>query len=68
MALDGLMFVNLLFYPIVDRIVSAKASLRPHIFDLVVMRVVFKGDVFEFIGYGHTKKWIVLCELHHDWF
>ena len=34
----------------------AKASVRPHIFDVVVMCFVVKGNVFEFIERRHTKK------------
>ena len=45
----------------------AKMSVRPSIFDVFVMRVVVKGDIFEFIGYIHTKNWMVLCESHQDW-
>ena len=35
--------------------VSDKASVHPRISDDVVMHVVVKGGVFEFIGCGHTK-------------
>ena len=45
-------------------ILSAKASVRPRIFDDVVIHEVVKGDVFEFIGRGRTKNWMVLCESH----
>ena len=44
--------------------VSAKVYVHPHIYDVVVMYVVVKGGVFEFIGRRHTKNWMVLC----DWF
>ena len=32
------------------------------------MHVVFKGDLFEIIGCRYTKNWMVLCELHQEWF
>ena len=43
-------------------------SVHQRIFDDVVLHEVVKEDVFEFIGLGHTKKWMVLCELHQDLF
>ena len=46
----------------------AKASVRPHIFDDVVIHEVVKGDVFEFIGLGRRNNWMVLCESHQEWF
>ena len=48
--------------------VGAKVSVRPHILDYIVMHEVVKGGVFEFIGLGRKKNWIVLCELRQDWF
>ena len=66
--LNGLMFDYLFFSSFVDGIVRSKASVHPHIFDVVAMYVVVKGDVFEFIGHRCTKKWMVLCELHQDRF
>ena len=48
--------------------VRAEASVIPLILDDVVMHVVVKGGVFEFIGLGRKKNWIVLCELRQDWF
>ena len=48
--------------------VRSKVSVRPHILDLSVMNVVFKGDLFEFIGRRRTKNWMVLSELHQYWF
>ena len=62
------MFNNLFFYPFVDGIVRYNASVRPLIFDVVVMRVVVKGDVFEFIGHRLTNNWMVFYESHQDWF
>ena len=43
-------------------------SVRPHIFDVVIMSVVVKGGVFEVIGHGRTNNWMVLCEFHQDRF
>ena len=63
-----LVFENLFLSPFVDGIVRAFASVRPFIFDVVIMSVVVKGGVFEVIGHGITKNWVVLCELHQDWF
>ena len=48
--------------------VRYKASVCPRIFDDVVMYGVAKGGVFEFIGLGPAKNWMVLCGLHQDWF
>ena len=42
--------------------VRYKASFRPHILDDGIMYVVFKGEVFEFIGCGRTNNGIVLCD------
>ena len=65
-ALDGLMFYHFFFYPFVVTVefVRANAYVRPHILDDVVMHVVVKGYVFEFIGLGSMNNWIVLCESH----
>ena len=46
----------------------SNASVRPDIFDDVVMHEVVKGDVFEFVGIGHTKNLIALCESLQEWF
>ena len=46
----------------------AKVSVRPHISDDVLMYVLVKGDIFEFIGLGRMKNGIVLCESRQDWF
>ena len=64
--LDGLMFDNYLFYPFAVMVgfLRAKASVFPRIFDDAVMHEVVKGCVFEFIGRGHTKNWVVCYELH----
>ena len=64
MKLDGLMFDDLLFSPFVYGILRAKPSIRPHIFYVVVMGVVVKGGVFEFIGNRLTNNWMVLFESH----
>ena len=64
MTLYELMFDHLLFTPFVVTIgyVKYKESISPCILDDVVMYVVVKGDVFEVIGYGRTKNWIMLCK------
>ena len=48
--LDGIMFDNSLFWPFVYGFVRSKASVRPNIFDVVLLHEVVKGGVFEFIG------------------
>ena len=68
MKLDGLVFEDFFLSPFVDNIVRALASVSPHIFDVVIMSVVVEGDIFEVIGRGCTKNWIVLCDSHQDWF
>ena len=68
MTLDGLMFENLIFPPFLDRIMRALASVRPSIFDVVIMSVVVKGDLLELICRGRTNNLMVLCQLHQDWF
>ena len=52
MTLDGIMFDTLLFssFSVIVEFVRAKASVRPQISDVVVIHVVVKGGVFEFIG------------------
>ena len=69
MTLDGIMFDHFFFSPFTVTVgfFRAKASVRPHIFDDVVMNEVVKGEVLEFIGLGNTNIWIVLCELRQYW-
>ena len=64
------MYDHLLFYifAVMVGFVRAKASICPCIFDDVVIHEVVKGGVFELIGRGRMKNWMVLCELHQDWF
>ena len=50
------------------RCVRSKAYFRPHIYDDVIMHVIFKGELFEFICHGRTKNRVVFCELYQDWF
>ena len=66
--LDGLMFENFFLYPFLYRFVRAFASVHPHIFDVVIMSVVVKGDVFEVICHGLTENWMVFCESQQKWF
>ena len=70
MTLERIMFDHLRFNPFAVTIghVRAKVSFCTCILDDVVIHEVFKGDVFEFIGLGRTKSWIVLCELRQYWF
>ena len=68
MTLDGLIFDHSTFSPFVVEFLRAKASVRPHISDVVLMHELVKGNVFEFIGRKLMKKWKVLCESHQDWF
>ena len=67
--LDGIIFDNSFFYPFAVTVgcVRAKASVRPHISDYIIMNVVVKRETLEFIGCIHTKNWMVLCELHQNW-
>ena len=60
MRLDGLMLDNFFFYPFGFIFARAKASIRPHILDLVVMYEVVKDGVFYFMGRIRTKNWMVL--------
>ena len=62
------MFGYLLLSQFLDGILRAFASVRPRIFDVVIMNVEVKGYLFEAIGRGLTKNCMVLCELHQDWF
>ena len=40
--------------------VRSKASVRSHISHDIIMNIVVKGGIFEFIGLGGTKNWILL--------
>ena len=60
--------LELLISPFVDGTTREFVSVRPYIFDVVIASVVVEGDVFEVIGYGFTKKWMVLGELQQDSF
>ena len=64
------MFDHLSFYPFAVTVgfVRAKTSVRPRISDDVIMHEVVEGGVFEFLGHGRTKNWVVLCGFHQDWF
>ena len=62
--LDGIMFDNFFFSPFLEVIVRVKAYVLPQIFDVVLMHVVVKGGVFQFIGCRHMNNWMALCELH----
>ena len=70
MTLDGLMLNNVRYFPLVVmvRCVRDKTSVCPHISDDVVLHVVVKVDVFEFIGLEQTNTGIMLCESIHQWF
>ena len=64
------MFDNFYFSPFTVTVgfVRYKASVCPRILDDIVMHVLVKGDVFEFIVRGLTKNSIVLCESFQEWF
>ena len=68
--LDRLRFYFLRSIPfeVVFGCVRAKSSVQRCIYDDVVMNVVVKGDVFEFICRQHTKTEIVFCVSCQDWF
>ena len=55
MTFDRLMFDNFFFSPFWNGIMRAKVYVHPRIFDVVTIRVVVKGDVFEFIVRRRTK-------------
>ena len=48
--------------------VRDKAYVRPHVSYEVVMCVLFKGGVLEFIGSLGTNSWVVLRESLQNWF
>ena len=64
------MFDNFFFSPfsVTVGFVRAKEFVRPHIPDDVLTNEVVKGDVFEFVGLGRTKNYIVLCDSYQDKF
>ena len=64
------MFDNFFFSPfsVTVGFVRAKEFVRPHISDDVLTNEVVKGDVFEFVGLGHKRNWILLCDSQYDWF
>ena len=70
MTLDGLMFDHVRSSPVLvmELCVRVKASVCPRISDDVVMHVVVKGGVFEFIGLVVTKNGVVLCVSIQDYF
>ena len=47
MTLDVIIFDYLFFYQFVNRILRAKVSVRSRIFDVVLIRLVVKGEVFK---------------------
>ena len=59
-----LIFENLFFSPFVDGLMRDFAYVCQYIFDVVIMSLLVKGDVFEVIEHGCTKNWMVLCEYH----
>ena len=64
MKLDGLMFDTFYFYQFTVRVgfMRYNASIRSYIFNDAIMNELVKGKVFEFIGLGRTKNWIILFE------
>ena len=67
--LDGFMFDHLVcsLFAATVAFFRSKESVWPHILDEVLMNVLFKGGVFEFLGTGCTKIWVVFCDLLQDW-
>ena len=55
-------------FAVMVRCVRATMSVLPHILDDIVMHVIAKGDIFQFIGHGYTNTGIVLCESRQYWF
>ena len=66
--LDGIMFEIFFISPFVYGFMMAFAYVRPWLFDVVIMSVVVKGGVFEFIGRGGMENWMLMCESHQYWF
>ena len=68
--LDGLVFdcVRTIPFMVTVGCVRDKASVCPHVYDDIVMHVIVRGDVFEFICCGRTKNGIMFCESFQDWF
>ena len=64
-ATDGLIFDHVISFPflVTVRCVRAKKYVHTRISDDVVMYVVVKGGLFEFIGLVCKNNMIVLCEL-----
>ena len=67
---DGLKFDHVKF--ISDEVtfvrVMSKVSVLPCIYDGIVMHVIAKVGVFDFVWLGRTSNWIIICELREDWF
>ena len=64
--LDSLMFDHFIFSPFLFIVgfVRSKASVFPRVSDDGVMYLSVKGGIFEVLVCGHTKNWVVLCELN----
>ena len=70
MKLDGIMFDHFIFslFSFKVRCVRSKVYVHTRKYYDVVMNIVAKGGVFEFIGLRRTKNGIVLFESYQDWF
>ena len=63
MRLDSFIFDCMIFSTCAVMVgcVMSKASLRPCVLDDIIMHVVVKGGVLDFIGLGGTYKCVVFC-------
>ena len=70
MILDRLIFDVVRSIPFVFAVgcVRSEVYVRQHVSDDVVMYVIVKGDLNEFICCGRTTNGIVFCESRQDWF
>ena len=64
MTLYGILFDHLIFSPFAVMVgcVRDNVYVLPCVFDDAVMHEAVKGIIFDFIGLGHTKNCILLCE------
>ena len=70
MTLDTFVFDRVYFFPCAVTVdcVRAKASVHPRALYDVIMNIVAKGDILEFIVIGGTNNWVVLLESRQYWF
>ena len=70
MTLDTFVFDRVYFFPCAVTVdcVRAKASVHPRVLYDVIMNILAKGDILEFIVIGGTNNWVVLLESRQYWF